>query len=281
MTTRYFDTHCHIQGSEFDNDRDAVIARARDADLAGMLVLGVDLESSEAAIALADGHEGVYAAAGCHPHNAGKMDEASLAKLAELAASPTILAVGEIGLDFYRNLSVREKQIEVFERQLQLAAKVGKPVAVHGRDAHETLLPIIESWSRNLGGSLPGSRPLGVMHYFSGDAELGQRYVALGFMISIHCSVTYPRNEQLHDVAAKLPLEALVVETDSPYGSPQSRRGQRNEPAYVLDAISKIAELRGESIERVAEATTANALRLFGLAGRASMTAEAEAPRRA
>jgi TatD DNase family protein len=281
MTPRFFDTHCHIQGSEFDADRDAVIARAREAGLAGMLVLGVDVDSSEAAIALAEANDGVLAAAGCHPHDADKMDEASLAKLAELATSPTVVAVGEIGLDFYRNLSVREKQIEVLERQLQLAANVGKPVAVHGRDAHGTLLPIIESWSRKLGGSLPGGRPLGVMHYFSGDAELGQRYVALGFMISIHCSVTYPKNEQLHEVAAKLPPEALVVETDSPYGSPRSRRGQRNEPANVVEAVGKIAELRGDLMERVAETTTANAFRLFGLAGRVSMSAEAEALRRA
>ncbi len=267
MTLRLFDTHNHIQGSEFAVDRDAVIARAREAGLAGMLVLGVDVASSEAAIALAETHPGVFAAAGCHPHDADKMDDSSLKRLTELARHHAVVAVGEIGLDFYRNFSEHERQISVLERQLETAAEVGKPVAVHGRDAHEALFPIIEAWSRRMGGALPNGRPLGVMHYFSGDAELGQRYVELGFLISIHCSVTYAKNKQLQDVAAKLALEAIVVETDSPYGAPQSRRGQRNEPAYVVDAVAKIAELRREPVEHVAEATTANAERLFGTAG--------------
>lgn len=267
MTLRFFDTHCHIQGSEFGRDREAVLSRAREAGLAGMLVLGVDVASSEAAIALAEANPGVFAAAGCHPHDADKMDDASLKRLAELARNPAVVAVGEIGLDFYRNFSEHESQISVLGRQLETAAEVGKPVAVHGRDAHQALFPIIEAWSRRIGGALPDGRPLGVMHYFSGDAELGQRYVALGFLISIHCSVTYAKNKQLQDVAVKLALEAIVVETDSPYGAPQSRRGKRNEPAYVADAVAQIAELRGEPVERVAEVTTANAERLFGTAG--------------
>jgi TatD DNase family protein len=279
VTLRFFDTHNHIQGSEFAADRDAAIARAREAGLVGMLVLGVDVPSSEAAIALAEENPGVYAAAGCHPHDADQMDEASLRKLAELARLPAVVAVGEIGLDFYRNLSEHGRQIEVFQRQLDTAADVSKPVAVHGRDAHEALLPIIEAWSRRLGSALPDGRPLGVMHYFSGNLEFGQRYVDLGFLVSIHTSVTYAKNKRLHDVAAKLSLDALVVETDSPYGTPQSRRGQRNEPAFVVDAVSKIAELRGEPVERVAEATTENALRLFGAARMASNVAGAEARR--
>lgn len=267
---RLFDSHSHLQLSEFDGDRGAVLARAREAGLVGLLVLGIDVASSEEAVALAEAEPGVLAAAGCHPHDARGMDDASLARLAELAQHPSVVAVGEIGLDFYRDLSPRERQIEVFRRQLETAAKVGKPVAVHCREAHETLFSLVEAWSRRLGGRLPDGRPLGVMHYFSGDAGLGHRYVELGLLVSVHCSVTYPKNGRLQEVARRLPLDALVVETDSPYGAPQSRRGQRNEPAYVLEAVAKIAELRSEPIEQVAEATVENALRLFGLGSRAT-----------
>jgi len=281
VTLRLFDSHTHLQGSEFDADRDDVLARARDAGLAGLLVLGWDVPSSEQAIALAEAHPGVLAAAGCHPHDADGMDDAALSKLAELARHPSVAAVGEIGLDFYRNFSPHDQQIEVFRRQLETAAEVGKPVAIHCREAHDTLFPLVEAWSRRLGGRLPGGWPLGVMHYFSGDVGLGLRYVELGFLISLHCSVTYPKNQRLQEVARRLPLDALVVETDSPFGAPQSRRGQRNEPAYVSEAVAKIAELRGAPAERVAEATTENALRLFALSAGAAIAAGRQAARRA
>jgi TatD DNase family protein len=262
---KLFDSHTHIQAPEFDADRDAVIARAGEAGLAGMLVLGWDVPSSERAVELAQAHPDVFAAAGCHPHDAASMDDASLARLDELARHPRVAAVGEIGLDFYRNLSPREAQLRVLHHHLQTAAELSKPVAVHCREAHETFLPIAEAWSRKLGRKLPDGRPLGVLHYFSGDAELGIRYVELGFLISIHTSVTYPNSQQLQEVARTLPLECLLVETDSPYGAPQSIRGRRNEPARVTEAAAKIAALRGEPVERVAEATTANAYRLFGV----------------
>jgi TatD DNase family protein len=262
---RLFDSHTHLQEREYDADRREVIERAREAGLAGMLVLGLDVASSERAIALAQVERGVFAAAGCHPHNAGEMDETSLARLAELARDPRVVCVGEIGLDFYRNLSPRERQIEIFERQLEIAADVSKPVAVHCRDAQEALLPIVEAWSKRVGGRFAGGGALGVMHYFSGGVEMAARCVELGFLISVHTSITYPKSERLADVARALPLGALVAETDSPYGTPQSKRGQRNEPAYVIEAVERIAELRGEPVERVAEATTENALRLLGV----------------
>lgn len=264
MTMQLFDTHAHVQFAAFDADRDAVLDRAREAGVAGLLVLGTDVASSEAAIALAEAESDVMAAAGCHPHDAQTMDEASLKRLAELAEHPQVAVVGEIGLDFYRNLSPHDRQIEVFEHQLDTAASVGKPVAIHCREAADALTPIVERWSARQGGRLADGRPLGVMHYYSGDAELAGRFVELGFLISIHCSVTYPNALQLQEVARRVPLDAVVVETDSPYGPPQSRRGKRNEPASVLEAVVKIAELRDDTIERVAEATTTNALRLFG-----------------
>jgi TatD DNase family protein len=226
---------------------------------------------------MADANPDVFAAVGCHPHNAKEMDEAPLARLADLAANSGTSVVGEIGLDFYRDFSPRDRQVEVFARQLETAAEVAKPVAVHCRDAHETLFPIIEAWSRRLGGRLPDGRPLGVMHYFSGDVGLAQRYVELGMLISVHCSVTHPKKDLLQSVARGLPLDALVVETDSPYGAPQSHRGQRNEPAYLVEAVERIAALRGDTIERVAEATTENALRIFGSPARATSAASRKA----
>ncbi len=265
MSLRLFDSHSHIQLSQFDKDRAEALARSRDAGLIGQLVLGTEVASSESAVALAEAETDVYAAAGCHPHDAKDMDETSLARLRALAENPRVDVVGEIGLDFYRNFSPHDVQIEVLNKQLDTAAEVAKPVSLHGREAHDALYPIIETWSRHVGGKMPNGRPLGVMHYFDGDVELARRYVDLGFLISIHCSVTYPKAATLQQVAAELPLDVLVVETDSPYGPPQSQRGQRNEPAYVKEAVVKIAQLRGEKIERVADVTTLNALRLLGV----------------
>ena len=276
MSLQLFDSHSHIQMSQFDEDRKGALERSRDAGLIGQLVLGTDVASSESAVALAEAETDVYAAAGCHPHEAKDMDETSLARLRTLAEDPRVNVVGEIGLDFYRNLSPHDVQIEVLNRQLETAAEVAKPVSLHGREAHEALFPFIEKWSLRMGGKLADGRPLGVMHYFDGDIDLAQRYVDLGFLISIHCSVTYPKAATLQQVAAELPLDVLVVETDSPYGPPQSQRGQRNEPAYVKEAVVKIAQLRGEKIERVAEVTTQNALRLLGVSSGQPTLATAE-----
>ena len=234
MTLRLFDSHAHVQLSQFDGDRDAMLERARAADVTGMLVLGIDVASSQAAIALAEAQPeedfGVYAAAGCHPHDAQHMDADSMSALAGLARHPLVAAVGEIGLDFYRNFSPHDKQIEVFQQQLETAAEVEKPIAVHCRDANDALFPIIESWSRRQGGRLPDGRPLGVMHYFSGDTELAGRYVELGFVISIHCSITYPNASTLQAVARQLPLDAMVVTTDRPHRPPPSNPRPRHEP---------------------------------------------------
>lgn len=260
---RLFDSHTHIQAPEFNGDRHDTIERARAAGVHDQLVLGWDVPSSKSALALVDAEPGIIAAAGCHPHDAQHMDDESLDLLAELAADPRVAAVGEIGLDFFRNLSPRETQIEVFMRQLETARDVGKPVAIHCREASDALQPIVEEWSVSMGNRLAGGRPIGVMHYFSGDVALGEHYAELGFLISIHTSVTYPKAQRLQDVARQLPLYCLVVETDSPYGPPQSRRGQRNEPAHVEATVAKIAELRNEPAERIADATTENAMRLL------------------
>ncbi|MBI5284636.1 MAG: TatD family hydrolase [Chloroflexi bacterium] len=260
---RLIDTHSHIQDAEFDADRDEVIKRARQAGVELILALGVDAANSRLAVALAERHERVLAAAGVHPHDARDTNEAQLDELEELAQHPRVAMVGEIGLDYYRNLSPRDQQLRVLRRQLATAGRVGKPVAVHAREAHEDMMPLLEQWSRDMGGRLPDGRPLGVLHYFSGDAGQARRYIERGFVISAHTSVTHPKAALLHEVVRATPIEHLVVETDSPYGAPQRYRGQRNEPAYVAEAVEKIAELKGMTAAEVAEATTRNALRLL------------------
>ncbi|MBF6599251.1 MAG: TatD family hydrolase [Dehalococcoidia bacterium] len=267
MTTRLVDTHSHIHDPDFARDRpevDAAIERARDAGVTLIVTLGQNLRDSEAAVACADAHpQGVLAAAGVHPHNAKDASDGDLDALEALASDPRVALVGEIGLDYYRLLSPRAEQRRVFARQLETARRVSKPVAVHAREAHEDVLPLLAEWSRAIGGRLPDGRPPGVMHYFSGDAALARRYIELGFVISVHTSVTHPKAVQLVDVVRTTPLEHLVVETDSPYGAPQRYRGRRNEPAYLREAAARIAEIKGMSIEAVAEATTGTAERLL------------------
>lgn len=284
----FVDTHCHIHDKEFDRDRDETIARASAAGVTVILTLGTDLASSARALALADVAQPspavvaqpslavvaqpssamrptILAAAGVHPHDAQDATDADLDALEDMARDPRVAVVGEIGVDFFRNLSPRERQIEVLRRQLLTATRVAKPVAVHGRDAHDALLPILTEWSREMGGRLPDGRPLGVMHYFSEDAAWAERYIALGFIISVHTSVTHPKAGVLRDVVHKTPLEHLVIETDSPYGAPQAYRGKRNEPAYAVEAAAKIAEIKGVTPADVETMTTRNAMLLLGL----------------
>jgi TatD DNase family protein len=263
---RLIDTHCHIHDRAFDGDRDAMLDRARAAGVELMVTLGSNLADSHAALMLAERESGVLAAAGVHPHDAAEATDADLYALEELAAHARVALVGEIGLDFYRNLSPRDRQLAVLRRQLQTAGRVGKPVAVHTRDADEEMMPLLASWSREMGGALPDGRPLGVMHYFSADVATARRYVELGFLISIHTSVTHPKATQLAEVAREIPLDHLVLETDSPYGAPQRYRGNRNEPAYVAEAAVRVAELKGQQPAQVAEETTRNAQRLLGIA---------------
>lgn len=266
---RLVDTHSHIHDRDFAPDSaeiDAAIDRARDAGVALIVTLGVNRADSEAAVACAARHPGaVLAAAGVHPHDAKDASDADLDALEELARDPHVAVIGEIGLDFYRTLSTRDQQLRVLRRQLETAHRVSKPIAVHAREAHDLMLPLLSTWSDDVGGRLPDGRPLGVMHYFSADTAHAQRYIDLGFVISVHTSVTHPKAIQLADVVRDTPLEHLVLETDSPYGAPQRYRGKRNEPAYVAEAAARVAEIKGITVEEVAETTTRTAERLLGI----------------
>jgi TatD DNase family protein len=255
------DSHTHIDMREFDADREGVLQRAREAGVTAVIDIGIDIASSEAAIALAEKHSDVFATVGIHPHDASKVTDAAIARLEALAKHPKVVAVGETGLDFYRNRSSKESQVEAFKRQLELASKAGLPVVIHSRNANDEVFEILREW---VAGMKDGRRPVGVLHCFSGDADLGKKYIDMGFLIAFDGPVTYPKSSAA-GVAKEIPLDKMLIETDCPFLTPQAHRGKRNEPSYVSYVASKIAEVKGVTGESVAEVTSANAIRLFRL----------------
>jgi TatD DNase family protein len=253
---RLFDSHAHLHVAEFADDLDAVLERARAAGVSGMVTIGTDRETNRAAVALADRYAQIHATVGIHPHDAADAVDADFDEMERLArSSPRVVALGEMGLDFFRNLSPPETQTRVFRRQLDLARRVGKPVVVHCRDAHEETLEILaEAGVREIGG---------VMHCFSGDVAVARRCLDLGLYLSLAGPVTYKNARALPDVARFAPADRLVVETDCPFLPPQPHRGQRNEPAYVALTAARVAELRGADPDALGAALEENAARLF------------------
>jgi TatD DNase family protein len=250
-----FDTHAHLHFPEFDGDRDAMLARARAAGVTRMVTIGTDVETSRAAIALAGAEPDVWATVGIHPHDAGEAVEATFAEIERLAGAPRVVAIGEIGLDFFRDLSPRPAQEATFRRLLALARVVGKPAIVHCRDAHDATLAILaEEHVAEVGG---------IMHCFSADVPVARRCLDLGLLISLAGPVTYPNARALPEVARFVPADRLVVETDCPFLPPQGFRGKRNEPAYLPITAARVAELRGEPPETLAARLTDNARALF------------------
>lgn len=230
-----------------------------------MVVVGMDSADDQEALILAAQREEIHAAIGFHPHEAKHLNGEALRMLRELAASPEVVAVGEIGLDFYRNLSPRADQVRAFREQLDLAAELKLPVIIHSREAQAETYAVLLDWTTSgREGSLP-DRPLGVMHCFSGDIQMAQRYIELGFLISIAGNVTYPNAKRLQSVATTVPLEHLVVETDCPFLPPQEYRGERCEPSYVNETVDQVAALRNVGRQAIAAATTENARRLYRL----------------
>ena len=256
------DTHAHLDFPEFDGDREEVIQRALEAGVTRIITVGVDLESSRAAIALAERVPCICATVGMHPHDAVKLTPQALAELRELALHPRVVAVGEIGLDFYRNLSPRDAQQQAFEAQLALAREVGKPVVIHDREAHAEIMATLRRWTAD--HPAQAKRPLGILHCFSGGPEMAREAVELGFYISLAGPVTFLNARQPVEVARQIPLANLLVETDAPFLSPHPYRGRRNEPARVRLVTQRIAEIKGLPLEEVAHATTANARLVIG-----------------
>ena len=257
MTADLFDTHAHLHFPEFADDLGAVLARARAAGVRRVLTIGTNVETSRAAVALAAREPDVWASVGVHPHDAGEADATALAEIEALAAESRVVGIGETGVDFFRNLSPRDAQERVFRAQLALARRVGKPVIVHCRDAHEETLAILAEERVGETG--------GVMHCFSGDTAIARRCLDLGLLISLAGPLTYPKARALPDVATFVPGDRLVVETDCPFLPPQPYRGKRNEPAYLAITAARVAELRGEPLETLAARTSENAAKLFGL----------------
>jgi len=256
-TPELFDTHAHLHFPDFVDDLPAVLERARAAGVARLLTIGTDVATSEAAIALAAREAGVWASVGIHPHDAAEADDAALAVIERLAGSPRVVAIGEIGLDFFRNLSPRETQERTLRWLLALARRVGKPVLIHCRDAHAETLAILDDGHVGEVG--------GIMHCFSGDVAIARRCLDLGLTISLAGPVTYPNARALPEVARFVPADRLVVETDCPYLPPQGHRGQRNEPAYLVITAARVAELRGETLDAMAARLSANACGLLGI----------------
>lgn len=250
------DSHAHIQLSQFNKDRDAVLKRAQEAGITTILIIGFDLETSLGAVELAENHENLYATVGMHPHDAKKLTPDVLKTFRELLNHPKVIALGEIGLDYYRNLSPPDVQKDAFKKQLDIAEEMDIPIIVHNRDAYMDIVPILESRQGHIQG---------VLHCFTGDVELMDRGVEIGFHIGIGGIVTYPNAKEMQAVASKVPSDRLLIETDCPWLAPQFRRGKRNEPSYVRAVAEKIAELRNTSIETVGEITSNNFKSLFGI----------------
>lgn len=251
------DTHAHLDLPDFDPDRDQVLARAREAGVVQIVTIGLNPESAAQAVALAQAHDPVWAAVGWHPHQAREVTPEGLDRLRELARGPKVVAFGEIGLDFYRNLSPPQVQEERLDDLIHLGLDLGLPLIIHDREAHARILDRLAAAGAGQNG--------GVIHCFSGDYPLARRFLDLGFHLGIPGPVTFPRAEALQEVVARVPLEALLVETDAPFLAPVPKRGRRNEPAYVRFTAAEVARIRGLSLEEVAEATSKNARALFGL----------------
>lgn len=257
----FIDSHCHLNFDRFDQDREDVIARAVEQGVRVMINPGVDLPNSRAAIALAERYEQVYAAVGIHPTSADQLDQKALRDLHELAQHPKVIAIGEIGLDYYWPeqqdrgwpCASPETQRAAFRRQLDLAAELSLPVIIHDRLAHTDVMIALED-SRDV---------TGVLHSFSGDLELAEWAIDLGLYVGITGPVTYKKAREMKAVARQVTFERVLIETDAPFLAPAPHRGRRNEPAYVQVVAQEIAQLRGTSLAEVAQLSTENARALF------------------
>jgi TatD DNase family protein len=248
------DTHAHLCSSKYDDDRAATIERARAAGVARMIEIGYDLESSRAAVALAEQHPDILAVVGVQPNQIVGLPEDWRDQVAALASHPKVVAIGEIGLDFYWNRAPADDQEAVFRTQLALARELGLPVVIHSRDAQADTLRVLRDAARG--------QP-GVMHSFSGGWEFAEACLEVGFMLSFSGPVTFPKAVELHEAARRAPADMILTETDSPYLAPQPVRGRRNEPAHVRAVAEQLARLRGVDLDTLAATVWQNAARIF------------------
>ncbi|MCY3834341.1 MAG: TatD family hydrolase [Chloroflexi bacterium] len=257
------DTHCHLYFHRYDADRDEVLRRARGAGVNRVIVPAIDLESCRQALELATSFDGVFAAVGIHPNSSAEFDDSVLDALRRFAGASKVVALGEIGLDYYWEKSPQAQQWRAFESQLELAIELELPVIIHNRDASADLMKILADWAPGAPAKLRGR--LGVLHSFSAALDIAERALALGLYLGFTGPITFKNAEELRSVARRVPVDRLLIETDAPFLAPQPRRGKRNEPAYVRYINDKVAELHGVSAEEMARQTTRNAERLFAL----------------
>jgi TatD DNase family protein len=252
-----FDTHAHLNAEQFNEDLNEVMQRALEAGVSQIVVVGFDRPTITRAMELVEEHEFIYAAVGWHPVDAIDMTEEDLIWIEELAAHPKVVAIGEMGLDYHWDKSPKDVQKEVFRKQIRLAKKVKLPIVIHNREATADIIDILkEEHAEEVGG---------IMHCFSGSAETAKECINMNFYISLGGPVTFKNARKPKEVAEEIPLDRLLIETDCPYLAPHPYRGKRNEPSYVKLVAEQIAELKGISYEEVAEATTRNTRKLFGM----------------
>jgi TatD DNase family protein len=255
------DSHCHLDFPELAGDEAGVLARARTAGVGGMLTIGTRLDQFERVRAIAERHDNVWCSVGVHPHEAKEEGQRTPDRLIEATHHPKVVGIGETGLDFYYEHSPRDEQIESFRAHIAASRQTGLPLIVHTRDADRETIDVLEEEAAK--GAFPG-----LIHCFSSGAEVARHALALGFYISISGIVTFKAAESLRDIVRDIPLDRLLVETDSPYLAPIPKRGKTNEPAYVAHTAAKVAELKGIGIAELQAATTSNFFRLFAKAER-------------
>jgi TatD DNase family protein len=251
------DSHAHLEMSDFKKDLEAVIQRAKESGVEYIFTVGTEKRDWKRTLEIADSHPSIYAILGVHPHNVKEIDDQTYPMLKGLCRHEKVKAYGEIGLDFFRNLSPRDIQLKRFREQISLAKELGLPIVVHDREAHQETLEILKSEKAEECG--------GIIHCFSGDYEMAKVCMDMGFYISIPGSITFKNAERFRETVERIPLESLLVETDAPFITPEPFRGKRNEPSYVRYTAQKVAEVKKIPFEKVAEVTTENALRVYRL----------------
>jgi len=251
----FIDTHCHLDDPKYNNDRDEVVRRALSAGVGYIINVGSDLENSRNAVAIAEKYLNVYATVGLHPHDASSLDDKSFVEFKKLAKSPKVVAIGEVGLDYYRNLSPKAAQENAFKKFLELAKELNLPVIIHSRDADMDTLKILKQQKPKKG----------VMHCFSAGKEMLDEVLDMGLYISYTCAVTFKNADNLRQLVKATPIERMMLETDAPYMAPQQHRGERCEPAYVAILAEEISRIKGLSVEDVGRITSLNAYNLFGV----------------
>jgi len=252
------DSHAHLDDKRFDADRDMLINSLKENDVDLVLNIGADIKTSQASVDLAEKYDNIYAVVGVHPHSAKDLEGSDLSELRALAEQEKVVAIGEIGLDYYYDNSPRNIQQKWFKKQIELAQELDMPIVIHSRDATQDTFDILKEASNK-------KELRGILHSYSGSYEMAQEYIKLGFYIAIGGPVTFKNARVSREVAAQIPLDKLLIETDSPYLTPEPYRGKRNEPMYVKYVAEKIAEVRGTTYEEIANKTTQNLLRLLDL----------------